>query len=325
MRLEAVLAALAVVTLGAVTLEALWLTSSRRYDWRAALASLSLALARQLTELTPLWLVLPGGRWLYAHRVVELKSAVAQYALLFFGLELAQYWIHRLSHRVRWLWATHAVHHTARELNLSVGYRLGVTGRFTLGVALLSPLCALGFSPETVTVGFSLHVLAQFWVHAGWMPKLGFVEGILNTPSAHRVHHATHPEYRDKNFGGALVVFDRLFGTYAPERDGVPLVYGLTPQLRSENPVRIAFHEWVRLWRDARRAGTTRAVLRCLLGPPSRGEELDALEAPESGALLGVRSQFERDDPRPGDLAVLAGERVLVAAGTGLLPLREPQ
>ena len=266
--LEQLLVAVGIVTLLAVGLEAIALTLWGRYDFRAALASCSLALIRQATELLPLSLVFPGGEWLYAHRLFELESTPARFALLFVGLEFTQYWIHRLSHRVRWFWATHAVHHTAKELNLTVGYRLGITGRFTFGLALLAPLCALGFSPQTVAVGFSLHVLYQFWIHAGWMPKLGLLEGILNTPSAHRVHHATHPEYLDRNFGGTLVLFDRLFGTYAPERDGLPLEYGLSQPFHSHNPLRIAVHEWLQIGGELRRAKSVAGFVGCLLGPP---------------------------------------------------------
>jgi sterol desaturase/sphingolipid hydroxylase (fatty acid hydroxylase superfamily) len=266
--IQAVLGGVAFAVLFAAVIEAVVLACSRQgYDWRAALTSLALALLRQMTELVPLGFVIPGGQWLFAHRLFEPRSLLVRCVLLFAGLELAQYAIHRLSHRVRWFWATHAVHHTARELNLTVGYRLGFTGRFTFGLALLAPLCALGFSPELVATGFSLHVLYQFWIHAGWAPRLGPLEGIFNTPSAHRVHHATHAEYREKNFGGVTVIFDRLFGTYAPERADLPLEYGHGEA--SQNPLSLGLREWGALLRDVRAATGWRARARCLFGPPT--------------------------------------------------------
>jgi sterol desaturase/sphingolipid hydroxylase (fatty acid hydroxylase superfamily) len=126
----------------------------------------------------------------------------------------------------------------------------------------------LGFPPRAVFIALNLDLLYQFYIHATWIPKLGPLEWVLNTPSHHRVHHAANPEYRDKNFGGVLIVFDRLFGTFAAERDDVPCRYGLVAPLRSYNPLWIAFHEFVALGRDLWRAQRWRDALRAFIALP---------------------------------------------------------
>jgi sterol desaturase/sphingolipid hydroxylase (fatty acid hydroxylase superfamily) len=130
------------------------------------------------------------------------------------------------------------------------------------------PLIWLGFPPRAVFTTLAFNLLYQFMLHATWIPKLGPLEWVLNTPSHHRVHHATNPEYLDKNFGGVLIVFDRLFGTFAAERNEVRCRYGLVEPLYSNNPVWIAFHAWVALAGDLWRASGWRERWRVLFAPP---------------------------------------------------------
>jgi sterol desaturase/sphingolipid hydroxylase (fatty acid hydroxylase superfamily) len=197
------------------------------------------------------WLV----GWVWAHRLSTVPLGTAQSIVaLFLGQELCYYWFHRCSHELRLLWANHAVHHTPNELNLSAAVRVGWTGRLIGTSAFFLPMIWLGFAPRPVFITLDLAVLYQFILHATWIPKLGPLEWVLNTPSHHRVHHAANPEYRDKNFGGALIIFDRLFGTFAAEREDVPCRYGLVVPLRSYNPVWIAFHGFMALGRDLWRA-----------------------------------------------------------------------
>lgn len=245
-------------------------TMKRCYNWRAYLASLGDVLGREALNIyLPLSLAGPAIGWAWSHRIATLPlQGAASFGLLFLGLELAYYWFHRLSHRVRWLWASHAVHHSPNELNLSAAYRFGWTGRPSGTAIFFVPLVWLGFSPSVVFGALSLNLLYQFWLHAAWIPKLGWLEYVLNTPSHHRVHHAANPEYLDANYGGVLIVFDRLFGTYIPERDDRPCRYGLVKPLRSNNTVVIAFHEWRALVRDLGQARSWHERWRYLAGPP---------------------------------------------------------
>jgi sterol desaturase/sphingolipid hydroxylase (fatty acid hydroxylase superfamily) len=119
-----------------------------------------------------------------------------------------------------------------------------------------------------ILVAFAINLLYQFWIHAEWIPKLGFLEGIINTPSAHRVHHASNLEYLDANYGGVLLVFDRLFGTYVAEREDLKPRYGWVKPLTSNNPLRIVFQPWIDIVADLRKARSARDVAGYLFGPP---------------------------------------------------------
>lgn len=265
------LGVLLLLVLACATAEGLVQTFVRRqpYDWRAYAASLADAAGRRVVEALGLSIALPVLSFAHAHRLqtLELSTPVAV-ALLFIGQEFCYYFYHRAAHRVRWFWATHAVHHSPNELTLAAALRLGWTGKLTGTTLFFAPLVWLGFSPVAVAATLAANLLYQFWLHAPWMPRLGPLEWVFNTPTHHKVHHASNPEYLDCNYGGVLIVFDRLFGTFVDLRDDVPPRYGLTTPLRSHNPVRIALHEWVNLGRDLRAARGWRARLALVLGPP---------------------------------------------------------
>ncbi|MDN4587882.1 hypothetical protein DBA29_05130 [Xenophilus aerolatus] len=153
-------------------------------------------------------------------------------------------------------------------VTLAAALRLGWTGKLTGTGLFFAPLVWLGFSPAAVFAALGINLLYQFWLHAPWLPRLGALEWVLNTPTHHKVHHASNAEYLDCNYGGVLIVFDRLFGTFVDLRDDVPPRYGLTTPLRTHNPLRIAMHEWVNLARDLRQAEGGRARLAMVFGPP---------------------------------------------------------
>lgn len=265
------LALLPLVVIGIATLEGLvhtfWLR--RGYDWRAFAASVADALGRRAVDALGLSLAAPLLAWAYAHRLQTLAlSTPLAFLLLFVGQEFFYYWYHRCAHRVRWFWATHAVHHSPNELTLAAALRLGWTGQLTGTALFFTPLVWLGFPPNAVLASVALNLLYQFWLHAPWVPRLGPLEWVLNTPTHHKVHHASNTEYLDCNYGGVLIVFDRLFGTFVDERPDVPIRYGLTTPLRTHNPLRIAFHEWGNLGRDLWAAPSWRGRLRTVFGPP---------------------------------------------------------
>jgi sterol desaturase/sphingolipid hydroxylase (fatty acid hydroxylase superfamily) len=265
------LLALLVFVVAAATIEGLVLQRrTGRYDWRAYFATLADAIGRRAVEATGLSIVAPLFVWTWEHRVQTMAlDSVTAFGILFIGQEFFYYGYHRAAHRVRWFWATHAVHHSSNELNLMAAVRLGWTGRLTGAGLFFLPLVWLGFPPAAVLATVALNLLYQFWLHATWIPKLGPLEWFLNTPSHHRVHHGANPEYLDCNYGGVLIVFDRLFGTFVEERADLPPRYGLVTPLVSNNPVKIALHEWMNLGRDLLAARSLREVVVTLLGPPS--------------------------------------------------------
>jgi sterol desaturase/sphingolipid hydroxylase (fatty acid hydroxylase superfamily) len=252
------------------TLEGLWM--SRRagtYDWKAYLASLGDMLIRSATGVLPLGLAAGALSWVWQHRLYTMPlNETWPWAVLFFGQDFCYYWMHRADHRVRWLWATHSVHHSPNSLNLSAAYRLGWTARLSFAPIFFAPLVLFGFSPLLVGTALAANLFYQFWLHATWLPRLGPLEWLFNTPAHHRVHHASNPEYLDANFGGVLIVFDRLFGTFVAERPGIAIRYGLVEPLRSNNPLVIGLHEWRAISRDILAARSVRSVLRAAFGAP---------------------------------------------------------
>jgi sterol desaturase/sphingolipid hydroxylase (fatty acid hydroxylase superfamily) len=244
------------------------------YDWKEFASTLGdIALRRAVTVAgTALGLaaVAPALRWAHEHRLatIELDGAVTILAL-FVGTELCYYAFHRASHRVRWFWASHAVHHSPNQLTLATSARLGFTGRYTGLAIFFAPLVWVGFSPPAVLAALALNLLYQFWIHAAWIPRLPApIEWLFNTPSHHRVHHASNREYLDCNYGGVLIVFDRLFGSFVEERADLVPRYGLTTPLASYNPLAVALHGWVAIGRDLAAARGWRARLAVLIGPP---------------------------------------------------------
>jgi sterol desaturase/sphingolipid hydroxylase (fatty acid hydroxylase superfamily) len=260
------LALVALVVLEAALRRWVW---HRPCDWGEVGASIAVALGRRALQAAAFGLVAPLPVLAHAHRLATIRmDAAPKWIALFLLVEFAGYWHHRAAHRVRWLWATPGVHHSSSELMLASAIRLGWTSRLGGGLLFYAPLAWLGFPVQAVLGLAAAGLFYQFWIHADWLPRLGPLEWVLNTPSHHRVHHASNPEYLDCNYGSTLIVFDRLFGTFVEERPDVAIRYGLVHPLASRNPLRIAFHGWLALARDLRAARGTRARLRLVLGPP---------------------------------------------------------
>jgi sterol desaturase/sphingolipid hydroxylase (fatty acid hydroxylase superfamily) len=280
------------LVLTAALVEGVWLSRSRPegYDWKASACSLADLAGRQLLRFVPLAVIAPWMAWTWEHRLfTQSLDNVGSILLLFFGLEFFYYWYHRFSHTTRWFWAGHSPHHSPNQLNLSAAYRLGWLGRLTGSTLFFTPLVLLGFTPTVVLTSLVLNLLYQFWLHADWVPRLGWLEGIFNTPSNHRVHHARNPEYLDANFGGVLVVFDRLFGTYIPERDDVPCDYGtITPAVSSRNPFVLNFSPWIGLFKDLRTARSPREVWMYTFGPPGWRPDGEGLTTAEIRRRAGL-------------------------------------
>lgn len=248
-----------------------WVLSRRQaYDWRATgLSLIDMVVRIGMQIFLPLTLAAPLIGWAYRHRLgdIALDSGWA-IAALFIGQEFCYYWYHRCAHRVRWFWCNHSIHHSPNQLNLSAAYRIGILGRLSGTPLFFVPLVWLGFPVRIVFAALTLNLLYQFWIHATWIPRLGWLEGVLNTPSAHRVHHASNLEYLDANYGGVLLVFDRLFGTYRAERPELPCRYGLVKPFSGYNPLRLEFGPWIALGHDLRAARGLRGWLGTLLMPP---------------------------------------------------------
>lgn len=223
------------------------------YEVRDSAASISMGLG--YVAISVGWKLVDFALYtaVYALAPTELGWSWPVWLLVFFADDLAFYWYHRMHHEVRFMWASHVVHHSSQRYNLSTALRQPWTP-FTAFIFWL-PLALLGVHPLLIVTAQSWNLLYQFWIHTERIDKLPrWIEAVMNTPSHHRVHHGVNPQYIDKNYAGVLIVWDRLFGTFEPEVEKP--VYGLTSNVDSFNPVRIAFHEWRDMVRDVLRAPT---------------------------------------------------------------------
>ncbi len=226
------------------------------------------------------------------HRLAPLDMGLSwmSWALLVVINDLIYYVFHRLGHRCRFMWAFHVTHHSSQKYNFSVAVRLNLF-ILPLHFLFMLPLALLGFRPEAILVINSITTLYQLWVHTELVGKLGFFDRILNTPSNHRVHHGSNPQYLDRNYGAMFIFWDHLFGTYEPEAEKV--VYGLTKNVGSHNPVTLTFHETRAMLRDVMRPGPLRQRLMYLFGPPGwrpREAPESRRRAPDGHAPRGARA-----------------------------------
>lgn len=229
----------------------------------------------------------------YDHRIFDLDAGTVVGAiLLFLAVDFIYYWHHRASHHIRWLWATHSVHHSPTRMNLTAALRLGWTANISGHFLFYLPLAFLGFHPFAIVAALAANLAYQFFLHTEISPRFGVLEWIFNTPAHHRVHHASDAECLDKNFGGTLILFDRLFGTFAKVPDGKPLTYGLRGGSASYHPLCIVFSEWSAMMREAQAASTFKQKLTVLFGPVARRKACAAgIESPESGRTIEVVSE----------------------------------
>ncbi|CCH53773.1 fatty acid hydroxylase [Fibrisoma limi BUZ 3] len=238
------------------------------YDARDTAGSLAMGIGNVVIGIVGKVVVFGAFSLVYQFRLftVDMTQWWA-WVLLFFADDFSYYWFHRISHGSRYFWASHVVHHSSQKYNLGTALRQTWTGNLSGSFIFWIWLPLLGFHPAAIMTMQAISLLYQFWIHTEFIHRLPApIEFIFNTPSHHRVHHATNLDYLDKNHAGILIIWDRLFGTF--QREDERPVYGLTKNIDSHNPVKIAFHEWTDMIRDLRRAGSVRNALGYLFGPP---------------------------------------------------------
>ncbi len=239
--------------------EILWIRIKGRggaYETRDTATSLLMGLGNVVAGVALGFVAYGFFTWLWGFRLFDLGSSVLVIALCFVLDDLRYYWVHRLGHRVRWVWASHVNHHSSQHYNLSTALRQTWTATFTLMMVLRAPLILFGFSPEMVLFVGGVNLVYQFWIHTEAIDKMPrWFEMVMNTPSHHRVHHGRDPKYLDTNYAGVFIIWDKLFGTFVPEQETPD--YGLVQNLGTFNPLRVAFHEWLSMLRDIFAPGLT--------------------------------------------------------------------
>ncbi len=226
-------------------------TLLRRVDGAIAAA----AVASTALTVATTWSAQTSGTRLFARSRRDLGTGWVANAVAILGWDAIYYWNHRLNHESRWLWAMHVVHHSSERYNLSTALRQPVAEGLTMSVPY-GILALAGVRPSVIETARALNLIYQFWIHTEAVRSIGWLENVLNTPSHHRVHHGTNRQYLDRNHGSILIVWDRVFGTF--EREDERVVYGLTTNIDTYNPLRIATHEWRDVLRDVAGATTWR-------------------------------------------------------------------
>lgn len=261
----------AMVVFGFALFELIWRKKTHLgYDMKAGAASIGVAVGQLVTNALSTLII--GFLALKIYELTPFKFDMSQWwswGLAFLIVEFIYYLFHRLSHEKRWLWATHSVHHTPNEMTFLASIRLGWTGLISGAPFFYLPAIALGFHPAVIFGLLVLNLRYQFFLHTELCPKLGFVDYVFNTPSNHRVHHASNPLYLDKNYGGILMVFDHLFGTYQKELASEPCKYGLVEPIVSYNPFIIALSAWPKLMGDIMKKKGLKEKLSYAFGYPS--------------------------------------------------------
>jgi len=237
----------------------------RGYEARDTAASLSMGVVNVLIDLVMKGvhyaLLAAVGRW----ALCAIEPSWWSWALLIVAADLVYYWFHRVHHEVRVFWAAHVNHHSSQHYNLSTALRQSWTTPFT-SLLFWWPLVLIGFPPAMILAAIAINTVYQFWIHTELIDRVGLLERVLNTASHHRVHHGANLEYLDRNHAGMFIVWDKLFGTFEPER--APVRFGLTKNIDSFNPVHVAFHEWSAIARDLRSARSWRDRMGYVFGPP---------------------------------------------------------
>lgn len=202
------------------------------------------------------------------YRITDLGSPLWVFIVAFIAYDFVYYWLHRFGHTIRWMWAAHVIHHSSQHYNLSTALRQTWTAFLTPGFVISLPLVILGIHPMIIIFVTGLNLIYQFWFHTETIDKMpAWFEAIMNTPSHHRVHHATNPQYLDRNHAGVFIIWDKMFGTFEPESDEKP-IYGLINNIGTFNPLKIATHEWVSIFKDWVKADNWADRIKYLVMPP---------------------------------------------------------
>jgi sterol desaturase/sphingolipid hydroxylase (fatty acid hydroxylase superfamily) len=241
-----------------------------RYTLRDTLASIGMRAGNYATNVALAGFVVACFAFFSDFRLfdIPIDSPWAWVAIVVLD-DFAYYWFHRISHECRFWWAAHVNHHSSQEYNLSTAIRQPWTGVLVGTWAPWFVLAWIGFPVEMIFLQSGLNLLYQFWIHTEAIRRMpAWFEYLFNTPSNHRVHHASNPRYVDRNYAGIFMLWDRMFGTYARELDEDPPKYGLINNIQTFNPIRIAFHEWQTMFRDVARARSLREATGYVFGAP---------------------------------------------------------
>lgn len=244
------------------------LPPSAQYHQKEVLCNMALASLHQVADISAGLFISKVYLLFFGWKLFDIEMNWATFLLLMVAQDFCYYWFHRASHRVRWLWAAHVVHHSSENMNFSTAFRQSLMYPIAGMWLFWLPLVILGFDPNYVVFAVLLNLGLQFFVHTQAIKSIGPLEYIFNSPAHHRVHHGKNPQYIDKNYAGVLIIWDKLFGSFEPEVEMVQ--YGVTKPVNSFNPLTVTFSEWRDMWREQRQSELTlRQRLKLVFAPPA--------------------------------------------------------
>ncbi|MEP1229242.1 MAG: sterol desaturase family protein [Litorimonas sp.] len=288
----------------ALTLSIEWVLVSAgilkgRYERKDAISSIALGIGNLLSDILMGAISLGVLMWMWQFRLFDWGVSLPIIFLCLIAQDFTYYWKHRAAHRIRWFWTAHVVHHSSQHYNLTTALRQPWNNHFTGFVLLTSPLIILGFHPLLVGFVGGINLIYQYWIHTeaiDRMPK--WFEALMNTPSHHRAHHGTNPQYLDANYAGIFIIWDKMFGTFVPEDKQAPVTYGLVSNYATFNPIKIAVLEIIAVFQDVfqrKDLGQTgpniAQRLKYLFAPPGYSHD----GSRQSSASL--KRQYVRDNP----------------------------
>jgi len=294
----------------------------KAYRFNDAIANLNIGIGEQIFSVFLKAVLVMVYDYIYRHwALLEIPNTFLNGVILLFAFDFIYYWAHRMGHEINFFWGGHIVHHSSEEYNLTVALRQPWFYSF-MSFFLFLPLAWIGFSVKLLVIVAGLDVLYQFWIHTKYIGKLGPLEWIFNTPSHHRVHHGVNPQYIDKNHGGVLIIWDRLFGTFEEEKEEV--VYGITTPLKSWNPAWANVHYFVDLVNISKQFPKWTDKIKLWFMPPGwKPKELGGREKPKPVTYKTFK-RFDFLYPKKLNSYVLAQFIVLAILVTGYLSL-EPK
>jgi sterol desaturase/sphingolipid hydroxylase (fatty acid hydroxylase superfamily) len=263
-----------------------WLSKrsmGKGFEGKDTITSLTMGVGNVIVGLFGKFIVFGAYALVYEYRIFELGSQWWVWFVLFFAEDLTYYIFHRASHEVRYFWASHVVHHSSEYYNLSTALRQTWTGQLSGAFVFWLWLPLMGFHPIMVLTMQTISLIYQFWIHTELIHRLpAWIEFVFNTPSHHRVHHSSEPRYLDKNHAGVLIIWDKIFGTFSQEAQDKYPVYGLTENVGTYQPMKVAFHEWVAMYKDIWSVKSWKARWKLIFGRPSFRYEVTESESSSS-------------------------------------------
>jgi len=275
-------------------------TLNGRYETKDAVTSMVMGFGNLISDLTMGFISLGILLWVWQFHLIDLGVSLPIILLALVAQDFLYYWKHRAAHRIRWLWSAHVVHHSSEHYNLSTALRQPWNNHFTGYVLLSTPLVILGVHPYLLGFVVAINLLYQYWVHTEAIHKMPrWFEAVMNTPSHHRVHHGTNPQYLDANYAGIFIIWDKIFRSFVPEDETIEINYGLVKNIETYNPFKIAFAEMLSALKDA--FGPQRSLwqrLKYLFAPPGYSHDGSRLSSED------IKAEFVRTHPhmagRPG-------------------------